>query len=66
MSEESGQVLKAVVSLSGMGKSSQSQDSHSLGQLCELGRKSSKGSKAAVYLKSSMFLHLFTDPALQD
>lgn len=66
MSEESGQVLKATVSLSGMGKSAQSQDSHSLGQLCELGGKSSKGSKASVYLRSSVFLNLSTDPALQD
>lgn len=63
MSEESGQVLKAVVSLPGMGKLAQSQDSHSLGQLC---RKSRKGSKAAVYLRSSVFLNLSTDPALQD
>lgn len=67
MSEESGQVLKAVVSLPGMGQLAQSQDSHSLGQLCELSEKSRKGSKAAVYLRSSsVFLNLFTDPALQD
>lgn len=66
MTEESGQVLKSVVSLPGMGKLAESQDSLSPGQLCELGGKGRKGSKAAVYLRSSMFLNLFTDPALQD
>lgn len=36
MNKKSEQVLKATLSLSGMGKSAQSQDSQSLGQLCEL------------------------------
>ena len=36
-SKGSEQVLKATVSLSGLDKSAQSQESHSLGQLCDLG-----------------------------
>ena len=49
MSEGSEQVLKATMSLSGMGKSAQSQDSQSLGQLCELSA-AEKAVKAQKFL----------------
>lgn len=66
MSEGSEQVLKATMSLSGMGKSAQSQDSHSLGQLCELGTANKTAEAASVCYRRSMVLNLFIDPALQD